>query len=174
MAPFVIATGTMTNAKHFFIRGRLRTPAWCWRVILQNYGREKIRWLYTNASQNWIYILRGNKTIKRRFMDSALFDLASKHAGLPLYQFLKGERRDITTDITLGIASPEEMAEKAANLQREGAVILKVKLGKDPQTDINRIKAIRKAVGFDMPFGLDAIRAGHMNKQCRLAVDWTV
>src|SRR5690606_39794982 len=63
---------------------------------------------------------------------------------------LKGTKREITTDITLGIASPEEMALKAKRLQDEGAVMLKVKLGKEPKTDIARIREIRKAVGFEI------------------------
>ena len=86
----------------------------------------------------------------------ALYDLAAKHAGLPLYQFLGGTPRDIVTDITLGIASPEEMAEKAMKLYEGGAVVLKVKLGKKPQDDIARIRAIRQAVGFDIPIRIDA------------------
>jgi L-alanine-DL-glutamate epimerase-like enolase superfamily enzyme len=76
--------------------------------------------------------IAGNRTIKSAF-DVALHDLAAKHAGIPLYQFLKGTKREITTDITLGIASPEEMAMKAKRLQDGGAVLLKVKLGKDPK-----------------------------------------
>ncbi|MGJ1261476.1 mandelate racemase/muconate lactonizing enzyme family protein [Sphingobacterium spiritivorum] len=175
MEPFVIATGTMDYAQNTFIRVNTdegiygvgecsafpmivgETQNTC-LVLARDFaklwkGKDPLA-IHERLAELDLYIA-GNKTIKSAF-DSALFDLASKHAGLPLYQFLKGERRDITTDITLGIASPEEMAEKAANLQREGAVILKVKLGKDPQTDINRIKAIRKAVGFDMPVRIDA------------------
>src|SRR5690606_14303806 len=77
-------------------------------------------------------------------------------ANLPLYKFLEGERRDIVTDITLGIASPEEMATKALRLKESGAFTLKVKLGKKPQDDIQRIKAIRQAVGFDIAIRIDA------------------
>ena len=99
--------------------------------------------------------IAGNATIKSAF-DMALYDLAAKAAGQPLYQFLGGKVRDIVTDITLGIASPEEMAAKALKLHEGGAVALKVKLGKKPQDDVARIKAIRQAVGFDIPIRIDA------------------
>ncbi|MHC8948158.1 mandelate racemase/muconate lactonizing enzyme family protein [Sphingobacterium hungaricum] len=99
--------------------------------------------------------IAGNTTIKSAF-EMALFDLAAKHANLPLYKFLEGAVREITTDITVGISSAEEMATKALAFKENGAEILKVKLGKQPADDIERIKAIRKAVGFDIPIRIDA------------------
>src|SRR5690606_25798216 len=99
--------------------------------------------------------IAGNTTIKSAF-DMALYDLVAKAAGLPLYQYLGGKKKDIVTDITLGIASPEEKAQKALKLKDGGAFAVKVKLGKKPQDDIARIRAIRQAVGFDIPIRIDA------------------
>jgi len=48
------------------------------------------------------------------------------------------------------------MANKALTLKDAGAFALKVKLGKQPQEDIARIRAIRRAVGFDIPIRIDA------------------
>src|SRR5690606_16591266 len=62
----------------------------------------------------------GNRTIKSAF-DMALYDLASKAEGLPLYAYLGGEKRPITTDITIGIGTPEEMAAQAAGFVTQGA-----------------------------------------------------
>src|SRR5690606_32198015 len=88
--------------------------------------------------------------------DMALYDLNAKHANLPLYQFLEGMPKEIITDITVGIASAEDMAAQAAKFKEDGAAVLKIKLGKDPQEDIARIRAIRQAVGFDIPIRIDA------------------
>lgn len=96
-----------------------------------------------------------NATIKSAF-DMALFDIASKQAKLPLYKFLGGHQREIETDMTIGIASPEEMAIKALHYQKQGCNIIKIKLGKQIETDIQRVKKIREAVGSEVKLRLDA------------------
>jgi L-alanine-DL-glutamate epimerase-like enolase superfamily enzyme len=175
MEPFVIATGTMDYAQNTFIRIHTDTAIYgvgecsafpmivgetqdtC-LVLARDFAKiwkEKDPLAMEERLAELDLYIAGNKTIKSAF-DMALHDLAAKHAGLPLYQFLKGTKREITTDITLGIASPEEMALKAKRLQDEGAVMLKVKLGKDPKTDVARIREIRKTVGFEMPIRIDA------------------
>lgn len=175
MEPFVIATGTMDYAQNTFVRIYTDTDLYgvgecsafpmivgetqntC-LALAQDFaviwkGKDPLA-IEERLAELDLYIA-GNATIKSAF-DMALYDLAAKHAGLPLYKFLKGQPREIITDITLGIASPEEMAEKALVLKNEGAFALKVKLGKTPQEDIARIKAIRRAVGFDIPIRIDA------------------
>ena len=175
MEPFVIATGTMDYAQNTFIRIKTDTEHYgvgecsAFPMIVgetQNtciavakdlakilLGKDPLQ-IEERMAELHLYIA-GNATIKSAF-DMALYDLSAKHAGLPLYQFLGGKVRDIVTDITLGIASPEVMAEKARKLQEGGAVALKVKLGKKPKDDIARIKAIRQSVGFDIPIRIDA------------------
>lgn len=175
MEPFVIATGTMDYAQNTFVRiitdhdlygvGECsafpmivgETQNTC-LTVAQDFakiwkGKDPLA-LEDRLTELHSYIA-GNSTIKSAF-DMALYDLAAKHAGVPLYKFLRGEPREIITDITLGIASPQEMAHKALQLKDNHAFALKVKLGKNPQEDIARIKAIRQAVGFDIPIRIDA------------------
>lgn len=175
MEPFVIATGTMDYAQNTYVR--VHTDAGIYGVgecsafpmivgetqntcisVAQDFARiwkgKDALALEDRLAELHLYIA-GNNTIKSAF-DMALYDIAAKHAGIPLYRFLGGERREITTDITVGIASAEEMAAKALKFSENGAFTLKVKLGKDPKNDIGRIKAIRKAVGFDLPIRIDA------------------
>lgn len=175
MEPFVIATGTMDYAQNTFIKIITDTDLYgvgeCSAfpmivgetqntciAVAQDFakiwkGKDPLA-IEDRLAELHLYIA-GNATIKSAF-DMALYDLNAKAAGLPLYKFLKGERREIITDITLGIATAEEMAEKALRLKEGGAFALKVKLGKKPQDDIARIKAIRQAVGFDIPIRVDA------------------
>ncbi|MEJ7558326.1 MAG: dipeptide epimerase [Pedobacter sp.] len=96
-----------------------------------------------------------NGTIKSAF-DMALFDIASKDAGVPLYQFLGGQKRSLVTDITIGIDSPENMSAAARDLKATGCSIIKVKLGKGIHDDIERVRQIRSAVGEEMILRLDA------------------
>jgi len=175
MEPFVIATGTMDYAQNTFIKIITDTDYYgvgecsafpmivgetqntC-LAVAQDFakiwkGKDPLD-IEARIAELHLYIA-GNATVKSAF-DMAIYDLAAKVAGMPLYKFLGGEKKDIITDITLGIASPEEMAQKALKLKDSGAFALKVKLGKKPQDDIARIRAIRQAVGFDVPIRIDA------------------
>ncbi len=97
----------------------------------------------------------GNYTIKSAF-DMLLYDLVAKQAGVPLYRYLGGKKRDIITDVTIGIDRPESMAASAAKFVTQGFQIIKVKLGKKPDNDIQRIKAIRQAIPADVDIRIDA------------------
>ena len=98
----------------------------------------------------------GNQSIKSAF-DMALYDVAAKQAQLPLYKFLGGSKNKIiTTDMTVGIGSPEKMANDALRFKEEGFPAIKVKLGQSTELDVARIKAIREAVGPELPLRIDA------------------
>jgi L-Ala-D/L-Glu epimerase / N-acetyl-D-glutamate racemase len=96
-----------------------------------------------------------NPTAKSAF-DLALYDLAAKEAGLPLYALLGGEKRAFWTDDTIGINPPEVMAQAALDVMGRGFPAIKVKLGTNHDDDVARIRAIREAVGNDIPIRVDA------------------
>lgn len=101
-------------------------------------------------------IIYGNSSIKSAF-DMALFDISAQHAGLPLYKFLGGENnKTLVTDMTVSLGSPEKMATDALKFKKQGFRIIKVKLGESKEKDVERIAAIRKAIGKDIPLRIDA------------------
>jgi o-succinylbenzoate synthase len=101
-------------------------------------------------------IIYGNSSIKSAF-DIALYDIAAQHAGVPLYKFLGGENnKTIITDYTVSIGEPAAMAAQALKIKNEGYPAIKVKLGKNGKTDVERIRAIRAAVGNEIPLRIDA------------------
>lgn len=175
MVPFTIATGTMDHAQNTFIRVHTdggfygvgecsafpmivgETQDTC-LIMAKEFARL---WKGRDALDIAARLRQlndftaGNTTIKSAF-DMALYDIAAKNAGLPLYKFLGGEKRAVESDITIGIAGPEEMAQKAVGFKKSGAHILKVKLGKGAETDVERIRHIRNAVGDDMRIRIDA------------------
>ena len=175
MEPFVIATGTMDYAQNVFIR--IHTDAGLYGVgecsaFPMIVGETQETCLA--MAKDFARILKGkdpldissrmqdlhnfashNPTIKSAF-DMAFYDLAAKQKGMPLYKFLGGERRIIETDMTIGIGSPEEMADAAIKYQKQGASILKIKLGKDPELDLKRIRLIRERLGMRMVIRIDA------------------
>lgn len=100
-------------------------------------------------------IIYSNTSIKSAF-DIAMYDIASQKAGKPLYKFLGGKKKKIVTDYTISIGDPADMVAHALELKRTGFKIIKVKLGGDPTTDIERISAIRAAVGQGIALRIDA------------------
>ncbi|MDP2335553.1 MAG: dipeptide epimerase [Bacteroidota bacterium] len=110
----------------------------------------------SGCSEEMDRVIYGNSSIKSAF-DIALFDIASQHAGLPLYAFLGGKNNKmLITDYTVSLGHPEQMALDALEIKGKGFQVIKVKLGEDPETDIFRIKAIRNKIGDAIPLRLDA------------------
>ncbi|MFW6389800.1 MAG: mandelate racemase/muconate lactonizing enzyme family protein [Halanaerobiales bacterium] len=89
-------------------------------------------------------------------VDMAVYDLYGKLYNAPLYRLLGGYREVLETDITVSIDSPEIMQQDARKAVEEGYNTLKLKVGKDIETDIKRTAAVRKVVGKDIKIRLDA------------------
>ncbi len=101
-------------------------------------------------------IIFGNTSIKSAF-DIALYDIASQHSKLPLYEFLGGKNdKVIHTDYTVSIDTPEKMTSDAKKILNAGFPVIKVKLGGTAEEDIFRMKSIRAAVGNEIPIRIDA------------------
>jgi o-succinylbenzoate synthase len=101
-------------------------------------------------------LIYGNNSIKSAF-DMALYDISAQESGMPLYKFLGGRNdKTIITDYTVSIGEAGKMAADAVKIKEEGYPAIKVKLGKDGKKDVERMKAIRKAVGEDIPLRIDA------------------
>jgi len=175
MRPFTIATGTLHYAQNIFIR--IHTDIGIYGVgecsafpMIVGETQETCfsmakdfasLWKGKDASQlearmsELHHCTAFNSTIKSAF-DMALYDLAAKKSQQPLYKFLGGEKKELETDITIGIDSPEKMAEVAVEFIRRGVRIIKVKLGKDATEDVIRIQRIVEAIGMDVPLRIDA------------------
>jgi L-alanine-DL-glutamate epimerase-like enolase superfamily enzyme len=97
----------------------------------------------------------GNSSAKAA-ADIALHDLWGKLYNLPLYKLLGGARRKLVTDYTISLNSPGEMARDSREAVQEGYKALKVKVGVDFQLDMERIKAVRDAVGNNVLLRVDA------------------
>lgn len=95
-------------------------------------------------------------TCAKEGIDLALHDLIGKILDVPVHTLLGGcYRSEIEVASEIGIDSPEAMAKNALDVLKMGIRIIKIKGSKDMQLDVKRIKAVREAVGEDIPLRLD-------------------
>ena len=175
MQPFTIATGTMDYAQNMLIKiftnhgiigigecsafpmivGETQNTCYEMAKDFAALWKGKEPLIIEERLTELHLFTAGNSTIKSAF-DMALYDIAAKNASQALYEFLGGTKKEMLTDITVGIGLPEIMAAQAKAFVENGATILKIKLGKDVATDVERIKAIRTLVGNDIKIRIDA------------------
>ncbi|MEV6810981.1 dipeptide epimerase [Micromonospora sp. NPDC051296] len=89
-------------------------------------------------------------------VDVALHDLAARRLGVPLVRLLGGTRLRMPTDITLAAGNATEVAAAARRRHAEGFGVLKVKVGTDAAGDLDRVRAVRAAIGGGARIRLDA------------------
>lgn len=100
-----------------------------------------------------------HNTSAKAAVDIALYDLYGQMLGAPVYKLLGASRKSITTDITISVNPPEEMARDALVALERGYDTLKIKVGIDPTLDVARLTAVREAVGRDIRLRIDANQA---------------
>ncbi|MCG8335331.1 MAG: dipeptide epimerase [Proteobacteria bacterium] len=88
-------------------------------------------------------------------IDIALHDLFAKRLGLPLVDFLGKVHHSLATSVTIGISSVEESLDDAKEYVSQGFKILKVKIGRSLELDIERLTKIRELVGNDKMIRVD-------------------
>jgi len=100
-------------------------------------------------------LLRNNAA--KAAVDLALHDLVGKIYGEPVWRLLGGSFAEpLETDFTVSIDTPEAMAEEARKLVDAGFRAIKVKVSEDPKLDVQRVRAVREAVGENVKLWIDA------------------
>jgi L-Ala-D/L-Glu epimerase len=92
----------------------------------------------------------------RAALDIALYDVFTKFLGVPLVKYLGQKIHSLPTSNTIGIKNVEETLKEAQEYGERGFKILKVKLGKDLNEDIERIVKLREKFGKKFVIRIDA------------------
>jgi len=101
--------------------------------------------------------LRGQQMFSICAIDVALWDLAGRHAGVPVHRLMGSYRNSVpayASSFVLG--SPEEYAEEAIRFKEAGWSAYKIHPWGIPEDDIRICQAVRKAVGDDYRLMLDS------------------
>jgi muconate cycloisomerase len=90
-------------------------------------------------------------------IEIAAYDLAGLQLGVPSYRLLGGAvRRRIAVTHSIGLVSFEEAEREAAQAVREGIRTLKIKVGVDPDRDVEMVLRVRDTVGPKVALCIDA------------------
>ena len=109
-----------------------------------------------------------HNTSAKAAVDMALWDLYGQLHRIPVYKLLGGARHRIVTDITISVNPPEEMARDARDAIGRGYDCLKVKVGANPTLDVERLSAVRRAVGAGVCIRIDANQAWRPREAVRI------
>jgi L-alanine-DL-glutamate epimerase-like enolase superfamily enzyme len=100
--------------------------------------------------------LAGNVFTKSA-IQMACWDIWGKDIGQPLYQLLGGKQREsVELKFSISGAEPARAAEIACWAVEQGFRTVKVKVGGNTKDDLERVRAVRKAVGTAVRIGVDA------------------
>jgi L-alanine-DL-glutamate epimerase-like enolase superfamily enzyme len=103
-------------------------------------------------------------------VQTALYDLLARSAGVPLFVLLGGlVRKEIRVIRMVGLGDPEAMAGEARTLVRTGFTALKLKINGDSAQDLERVSTVRKAVGNEIFIKVDANEAYDAKSAVQLA-----
>lgn len=97
-----------------------------------------------------------HNTSAKAAVDMAVYDLWAKRWKAPLWKLLGGAKPSFETDITISVNPIDQMVADSLDAQRRGYRILKIKVGKEGKKDVERIAAIRNALGPDIRIRVDA------------------
>ena len=92
-------------------------------------------------------------------IDIALWDMAARRAGKPLWRFLGGEAGGGRVAAYASGIGPEGVTEQARGALESGYRAFKLKVGFSEETDLRNLEALRRLLGPDTPIAVDANQA---------------
>lgn len=101
-------------------------------------------------------------------IDLALWDLAARRAGQPLWRFLGGTGDGRLPAYASGI-NPDQAEPQARAARGAGFAAFKLKIGFGRQTDLDNLAALRQQLGPDAPIAVDANQAWTLDEAIEMS-----
>ncbi|KAK1301377.1 hypothetical protein QJS10_CPB12g00464 [Acorus calamus] len=161
LSPFTIASSRLEGVGNVAVRVELRNGSVGWgeAPVLPSVTAEDQETALAKAAEACGVLVRSPpRTLKgalgvvgevlpghdfasvRAGVEMALIDAVANSIQIPLWKLFGGVSNCITTDITIPIVSPSEAAELASKYCKQGFGTLKLKVGKNLNTDIDVLK----------------------------------
>jgi muconate/chloromuconate cycloisomerase len=87
----------------------------------------------------------------------ACYDIVGKTLKTPVYSLLGGKYRDrLLLSSSIPITDHEKGVKEALEREKQGYKVLKQKIGRDPDHDVEAVKRLRDALGYDFKLRADA------------------
>lgn len=174
--PFTIAVGTLTHTNHVLVRmiddsGRVGWGETTTFMAVYGYDQHS---LYRALTDHLIPAVIGldphdmavlhqkmdqvmpNNLMAKAGIDFAAHDLIAQAAGKPIHALIGGKRvQRIPLIGGIDIVPPDQASERAEKLVNQGYKSVKIKIGKDPFEDIERVKVVRQVVGDKIKLRVD-------------------
>lgn len=157
-----IGLGTATPAPH--VTGE--TPERCWAALTP----DNLGPLVGADMRSWTVIAEGiikalsDAPAARAAIDMALADLHARTLGVPLCDVLGRCHGPLPTSITIGIKPTAEALAEADEYLARGFRILKVKIGRNLDEDLERLTKLRERVGRGVLIRADANQGYTLNQ----------
>jgi L-alanine-DL-glutamate epimerase-like enolase superfamily enzyme len=182
--PLANAFGAMSNRPALFVRITADDGAWGWGEVFCNFPQVGAEHRARLLDSNFVPLLAGvaddpatvRAMLDRRTrqmaiqcgepgpfaqiagaIDQALWDLAARRAGVPLWRHLGGSDRAVAVYAS-GIG-PDDVVDVALGKRAAGYRAFKLKVGFGPQRDVANLRALRVALGEDATIMADANQA---------------
>lgn len=132
-------------------------------------GKDPCNILEIHRVMNETIVLNG---AAKAAIDIACYDILGKASNLPVYSLLGGRKQQQPMiPKVLSILPPTTLAQQAKKAVQEGYTEIKMKLGTTPAEDLERVKAVREAVGPDLLIRLDINQGWKTVQAAQLAIN---
>ena len=118
------------------------------------------------TSANWLAMVRAIRNLGRpgissmaiAAVDNALWDLKARIIGLPLVTLLGAARESVAVYGSGGFTSydDERLRKQLSGWAEQGIPRVKMKVGREPHKDLDRVAAAREAIGSNVELFVDA------------------